>query len=967
MRTMAAVLLPLLLLAPAQAFAQSTLVGLGDANAGTASHVVLTTLFDTRFVTATIAGNGSLELASWDVTRAGHFTKHPGATENGVGGELVLVSTGSAGVATVFASPNGALQLLSWSVAPNGAVRRTGAAAAGMVTRVAAAAVGDHRVVTATQDPAGATKLIVWDIDAGGAFTRRGDAAATAGSAVSVAAVSANLVATAIRNPTGKLEVATYSLDPQGRLAALGGMETEAISEVAIAATARDRVVTASRLTDSTVRIDAWTTLEAKAPVLAGFAKAAPAAALRIALLGGVKALTAAIKGDGTLALTSWQVSEEPVEVDSIGGGPAAAAALTTLGWDRAVTASIGKDGALKLAAWGDQAMGLLHATWDAKTPLGGVCGVRPPQRAAEAETSTVVAEEPVGDDDDDDDDAAAPAGRGARPPPRPYRRPSTRIVQGGGYAAGTAFELAQAHAASPAPALTFEPDIRGVDPMIAVGQQYVVVSEDHFIEFMAKTGDKPGAQLPSKAGEPTCMTTNTFFAGFTQALNPDSSTNRNRIDLYQRHPASFAGADQCDLTNARHPAPCINEFYDTRVFYDPYRGRFVILAPARGGTTYSDASTAEHNGLARRYYAIAVSRTEDPRDGFDQWMTTENNYSDWPRIASAEGLLVAAFWACKGTDAVCGTRETGSTTPLMARTERPMATVYNMDDLIAGKPQPRSWDIDPDEVGGGGFVIPLAHRGPTNGWTYFIGQTRDNGGSVTLYGFRQGADWSKKPELKHATTKIKGGMGGFAEGAVFQSGKLYFAGADQVAKRTPNVAPARFMVRGVRIDVSTTANGLTLPACPSAGCLIYSFGAHDGDDATGDLLSYEMPSMAVNKAGDMLIVHGRAPVMMSKPIGQEVRYRIFYHDARGLRDGAVLHAGSDVLAAKFCTKQTFETVATPENFIHLQWPDATCPHQPQFQDYGTAVVDANGTDFWVAHAFAQSGAFKMAAGKVTP
>jgi hypothetical protein len=968
MRTVARLVFPLLLLMPSGAFAQSTLVKLGEASSGAASQVAIATLFDTRFVTATVSGNGSLEVAAWDVTRKGHFTRNPGAIENGAAGQLVAVSTGNAGLVTIFAAPNGTLRLLSWSVAPNGAVRRTGAIGAGAVARVSATAVGDRRIVTASQDSAGAGKLIVWDIDAAGAFTRRGDAAATAGTVVSVAAVSASLVATAIRNSSGKLEIAAYSLDAGGRLASLGAVEGDAVTEVAMAATARDRIVTASRLADGAVKIDAWTAGEGKPPVLAGSAKGAPAAGLRIAVLGGVKALTAGVKNDGTLSLASWQVSDQPSELDSAGNAPATGAALTTLGWDRAVTASIGKDGKLTLTDWGDAAIGLLHATWDAKSPLGGICGVRPPRRAAQIEPPTVVAEEVAVGDDDDDDDAVAPAAKGAvRAPPRPYRQPSTRIVRGGGYPAGGAFELAQAHVASPAPALKFEPDIRGVDPMIAVGEQYVVVSEDHWIEFVAKTGDQAGSQLPSKAGEPTCLTSSAFFAGFMRQLNPDGSSNRNRIDLYQRHPASSAPGQQCDLANAKLPPPCINEFYDTRVFYDPYRGRFVIQAAARGGTTYSDAGPPEHNLLARRYYAFAVSRTEDPRDGFEQWITTENNYSDWPRIAGGDGVLIAAHWACKGLDAVCGARETGNLTPLVARTERPMANVYNMDDLVAGKERPRNWKVEPDDVDGGGFVIPLAHRGPTNGWTYFIGQTRDNGGSVTLYGFRQGADWSKKPELRHATTKIKGGMSGFAEGATFQGGKLYFAGADRVAERTPNLAPARYMVRGVRIDVSTTAAGLALAACPGPGCLIYSFGAHDSDDAAGDLLSYEMPSMAVNKAGDMLVVHGRAPVMMAKQVGQEVRYRIFYHDARGLRDGALLHAGAGVLAAKFCAKQSFDTVATPENFIHIQYPDSVCPHQPQYQDYGTAVVDANGTDFWVAHAFAQSGAFKMAAGKVTP
>jgi hypothetical protein len=125
------------------------------------------------------------------------------------------------------------------------------------------------------------------------------------------------------------------------------------------------------------------------------------------------------------------------------------------------------------------------------------------------------------------------------------------------------------------------------------------------------------------------------------------------------------------------------------------------------------------------------------------------------------------------------------------------------------------------------------------------------------------------------------------------------------------------------------------------------------------------MPSMAVNKSGDMIVVHSRVPIKTSKPIAQEVRYRIFYHDQRGLRDGAVLHAGSDVLAARFCSKQQTDTVPTPISYFHEGGP---CPGDPaRGQDYATAVADPNGPDFWLAAAFAQSGNFKMVAGKVTP
>ncbi len=974
--------LTLALLMPGVASAQSTLFKIAETGAGTASRVAMTTLFDTRFVTATVSGNAALEITSWDITREGHFTKVGAASESGAGNEVALVSLGNAAVATIYAAQNGAMRLVSWSVGANGAVRRTGSTGAGAVARLAAAAAGNHRLLTASQDSTGASKLIAWDIDAAGTFTRRGDVVATPGSSVAVAVISPALVATAIRTISGQLEVAIYSLDASGKLAPVGAAQGDAITEAAVAATALDRVVTASRSTDGSVAIDAWTVpLGGGKPTRSGSAKAPSAANLAIAVLGGVKVLTAGLKTDGTLGLRSWQVSEEPVEVNSINVAPAIGAAVTTVGWDRVVTAAIGRDGALKLADWGDRAMGLLHTTWDAASPPTRACGIQPPRKRAAAETGVladapddsasipdamVVATQTAVDHDDDDDGAAPrPKGGPSRDAERSDLRLATRVIRGGGYTGAAPFELASVPTASPKPALVFEPVIQGVDPMIAVGRDYVLVSEHGSLEFIAKNGDQAGSQVPSKAGEPTCMSTSAFFAGFTRPRNADGSTNRSNINLYQRYPANIGPDLQCDITNARTPAPCINEFYDERIAYDPYRQRFFIQAAARGGVFLDEAKTADENARARRYYAVAVSRTVDPRDGFEQWITTESNYTDWPRIASADGVLVTALNGCKGSDAVCGKDEFADL-PLMARAQRPMAVVFNMDDMIAAGERPRNWKIDPASVGGGGTVIPVIHRGPTDGWIYFIGQSRNAGESVTLYRFKQPADWSTKPELKSATAALKGGTSGFGEGATFQAGKLYFAGADRVAERKPNVEPERFMVRGVRIDVSSSATGFALAPCPSQGCLVFEFGGHDMDDATGDLLSYELPSMTVNKAGDMLVVHGRTPVKTAHPFPQEARYRIFYHDARGLRDGALLHAGTDVLTGVFCAKPKSDTLPTAENFFHVHGAAEGCSDQ-RHQDYASAVVDPDGTDFWLALAFAEKNTFKFVAGKVTP
>jgi hypothetical protein len=207
--------------------------------------------------------------------------------------------------------------------------------------------------------------------------------------------------------------------------------------------------------------------------------------------------------------------------------------------------------------------------------------------------------------------------------------------------------------------------------------------------------------------------------------------------------------------------------------------------------------------------------------------------------------------------------------------------------------------------------------------------------------------------------------MAGFLEGITIQNGALYFGAADQVAARVPNVAPARWRARGMRINLISASTAFGLLPCPGSDCLTFTFGVHDGDDPASDVLSYELPSMAVTGAGDMVLLHGRVPVTTTAPIGQEARYRVFYHDNRGLQDGAVLHAGSPVLKAVFCSSTPPETTPTAENYFHVDF-SKTCP-QPAFQDYGTAFADPNGASIWFAHAFATPSGFKMVGGMVTP
>ena len=117
-------------------------------------------------------------------------------------------------------------------------------------------------------------------------------------------------------------------------------------------------------------------------------------------------------------------------------------------------------------------------------------------------------------------------------------------------------------------PELIFFPDIGGVDPMIAVGKDFVIVSEDHSIEFLYKTGAKAGKQLDSKAGEKTLLSSYDFFGGFFAPQNKDGSVNRNNINLHGRFPP--ASIPRWCACHGQSALPVCKEAYDTRVSTDP-------------------------------------------------------------------------------------------------------------------------------------------------------------------------------------------------------------------------------------------------------------------------------------------------------------------------------------------------------------------------------------------------------------
>ncbi|HEX6737841.1 MAG TPA: hypothetical protein VF310_06210 [Vicinamibacteria bacterium] len=933
------------------ALAQSRLVRMGDESAGRARRVELAALGDERVVAVVQDADRNLKAIVYDVTASGKFTRRDSA-EAGQASVFAVTALGTRSFITAVRQEDGTLRLIRWKVGDGGTITRGDSADAGTVDRVELAVAGPSRVVTATQSSSNGdmTKLIVWDVRSDGTFDRKGEGIAAPGTRLAVAALNASQVVCAVRKPGGTLAVSAWRLSRAGELTARGSASGPKVSEVTLTNTASDRVVTAVRLDDGTVEVQAWDVPSDGSVTAAGSERAGAADNLALAAVGAAKVVTALRQADGTLKLITWQVVDAVTRRDDVSAGTVGRVSVATLGWDRIVTAIQVAADDLMLIDWSDCSVGMLRAQWRGAGAAGTPAPPGPPPAQPSARRR--------GHDAD-----TGPQRRPRRPGARPVADVPEAALTGAPRPPNLPTALRSNNFSA-----RFHPTTQGVDPMIAVGEDYVVVTQDHAVEFLYKrdgTGHHAGDRLPSKGGEATYLSSRDFFAAFLAPTHADGTPNRNNINRYLRLPPDTDPEKQCSGSFVGDP--CINEFYDTRVAYDPYRRRFVILSAARGPVWTGEG----RDRAVRRFFAIAVSKTEDPRDGFHQWMTTESNYADWPRMATGDGVLVVAHSACKNPDESdpCGNGDHDET-PLLTTALRPMLYAFNMDDLAANHLAPRNWKVCPYETGGG-TIYPVFHHGTTAGWTYAV---RVGGDTDDLRVYRFKARWEEPLGLHQASVDV-GGLSAFREGIHYRGGSLYLAGGILAEERVPDVAPERWRVRGLRLPVFETQDGWRVGPCPGPECLDFDLGYNASDDDEGDIWSYEMGSMAVNEDGDMIVVFGRVPIHIKSSRGQEVRYAIHYRDSRGLQGSRALQEGDTTLRDTFCDGGVKEHNPTVEPYWHA-WRDETdsggtvvCEDQDDYQDYANATVDPTGKAFWIVHAHADAtrSGYRMVGGKVVP
>jgi len=215
-----------------------------------------------------------------------------------------------------------------------------------------------------------------------------------------------------------------------------------------------------------------------------------------------------------------------------------------------------------------------------------------------------------------------------------------------------------------------------GNDPMVAVGENFVVATQAHAIYFYDKqsgraiTPPQPKLEFTSnrcgQTAETGGMCMEQFFAPFFAPFLNDSNGKPDRsrpnpqdinrhldkvnllVDpLHFLDPSSIDKLKKmvCDPDNPT-ASGCVNEGYDTRVLYDKEHRRFWVESNLRNPIYGSGDESSSHivvpdwTHLHQRFTAVAVSRSEDPRDGFHEYVLSSRP-GDWPTIGVHGSVLI--------------------------------------------------------------------------------------------------------------------------------------------------------------------------------------------------------------------------------------------------------------------------------------------------------------------------------------
>jgi hypothetical protein len=522
---------------------------------------------------------------------------------------------------------------------------------------------------------------------------------------------------------------------------------------------------------------------------------------------------------------------------------------------------------------------------------------------------------------------------------------------------------------------------LNGIDPGIAAGTSYLLVCDnDHGIAVYDKVG-RLLKQGPGQSSFPNPFSIGSLF-----------SKVRADIGLHMNLPKGLPPGFPQNTTG----------YGDVRVMFDSYRNRFWIYARARNDPANDPQTIVDYPAvkLARRQKAVAaVSKTEDPRDGFYTywWNETIHNgdcndpkgCSDPDFKTSGEGADYTSigispryFLATAGVNR----RDPAFRTDTLERAQKWSAC--NTTFLVHG--QTFNWCgpfyihmmvVDADMLAKGLPQYPppkLGVSGPRSGPGRSFGLFVDANNYVTDRDddgdFAHDMSRSVRPVVMHGP-QVKTGFR-----SPINSADAYFVGTftDRSGKDPSHrlvlwslvgddLVPTQYLIRPFNYHTWTivlnasyregkfyatfqervvwkaiggnslySVRVLRVNTLTSETEIDRTLGVNNKfDDKSSDRYEYKWPGIEVNKNGDIVVVYVRFSSEGSKR-SQQVRFSVWVHDEPDIRPSRLLRAGDAMFATNTDTA-------------------------------GIAVDPSDDEAVWVAHIFAgdPSGSNRIAVGKV--
>ncbi len=430
----------------------------------------------------------------------------------------------------------------------------------------------------------------------------------------------------------------------------------------------------------------------------------------------------------------------------------------------------------------------------------------------------------------------------------------------------------------APTTSVVLEGEKLGHDPSVAVGDRYLVVYTAHRYHVRDKATGELVAPLSGSEVAPVGDFSTLFsplWAPRDKRGAPNPANINTRLRLVAGDPL------RCDPEDPLGPASpaCVREFYDTRVLWDGQRKRFWIESAVRNHlwfctrTATQPCADPKHSATQpRRFIAVAVSRTEDPRQGFHRYVLVDE-YSDWPKMGLHDRYL------------------------LLGHRNSTNLYVFDADRLAAGNPDHgpvRLAKLDARAFPGARFLDEVNQHGPAGDVTLLVGT--DGSDHLTMFGL-----WNPDPSRAVAPRVIAGPrvsvaarLGSFENNAVYRDGRVYLT-MDECTPGHDGCGPRR--IRVLRLPVTVEARdgerALAVTTDPARGYLDATFGGREPDDAPGDVADYVKPALDVTAAGDVVVGYARRSFKMRAEQPFELRYSILYHGEAAPRPGVVVRRGT--------------------------------------------------------------------------